>query len=194
MTLIDQAVLIRLHDEIAQLRKENETLRAERAALRQASIDAHTDELTGLYNRRWLRRFWNQLPAPGMALSAVVQIDVDHFKSINDRYGHKVGDHAIVHVSYALRRHCARVVRTGGDEFILLIPREQNPRGVAQAILAEVRSPMPVPSGSLTTTVSIGVCQLDEAAKCLDLSDIAERADEAMYRAKRLRGDQMIVV
>ena len=181
-----------LQDEVVTLRQRLAKVLEERDALRQAAIDAHTDELTGLYNRRWLRQFWNGLSAPGRQLAAVVQIDIDRFKTINDRYGHKIGDHAIVHVACALRRYCTNVVRTGGDEFVLLIPRDQSPEDIASSILGEVRHPMPVPSGHLTASVSIGVCPI-EVDGPVDLSDAIERADWAMYRAKRQRGDQVVV-
>lgn len=185
--------LAALREENAALREENTALRKENAALRTVSTEARTDELTGLYNRRWLRQYWNELPAPGLVISAVIQIDIDRFKSINDRYGHKIGDHAIVHIAYALRRICATVVRTGGDEFVLLVPRDQSPEDVAGSVLAEARRPMPVPSGLLTTTISVGICQLDPVSEPLDLSDAIERADQAMYVAKQRKGDQVVV-
>lgn len=179
--------------EIAALRKENAALREENAALLQASADARIDELTGLYNRRWLRQYWHDLSAPGIALAAVAQIDIDRFKSINDRYGHKVGDHAIIHISYALRKHCATVARTGGDEFVLLIPRGQAASDVADAVRAEARRPMTVPDGAITTTISVGVCKLPETYDPIDLSNAIERADGAMYAAKRMKGDRVVV-
>jgi diguanylate cyclase (GGDEF)-like protein len=179
--------------ETETLRRQVAALQEENAALRAASVEAHIDELTGAFNRRWLRTAWNDAPSPALEFAAIVLIDIDRFKSINDRYGHKVGDHAIVHVAEALRKHCPSVIRTGGDEFVLLIPRGQSVRDTADAILHETRRPLPTPSGQLTTTISVGVCRLDETHKQIDLSDALERADWAMYRAKRSRGDQVVV-
>lgn len=192
MDLFSAMIICRTLQTIEALGEEIATLRQENDALRQASVDARIDDLTGLYNRRWLRQFWGGLPSPGMAVSAVIQIDIDKFKLINDRYGHKIGDHAIIHVACALRRHCANVARTGGDEFVLLVPRGQSPEQVAEAVRSEVSQPMAVPGGVLTATISVGVAHLDETRDPMDLSGAIERADWAMYSAKHL-GDRVVV-
>lgn len=196
----DRQEVYALRSEICALRSENEALRSENAALydevaalRQVSQDAFVDELTGLHNRRWLRRHWGSLSDPGRQVSAVIQIDVDNFKQVNDRYGHKIGDRMIIHIGSALRTHCPDTVRTGGDEFVLLVSRRDDPITVSEAILAEARTPISSTEGPLSTTISVGVSRLTNAEGPISLSEAMERADGAMYRAKRMKGNQIVI-
>jgi len=150
-----------------------------------------TDHLTGLYNRRHL-----ELEAPRLltlarrenAATALLVADVDHFKQINDSYGHEVGDAVLVHLATVLRkavRPYDLVVRYGGEEFLMLLPLVTADEALeaAERIRRTVRdTPLCVNRETLSITVSIGVYV---AGRIDDLPDAVARADEALYEAKR---------
>lgn len=157
----------------------------------QADIDA----LTGLVSRRVLddvtRRTLQQAARPGTALLVV---DVDHFKNINDTYGHLVGDDALIHVGALLgpvtASGTAVVARMGGDELAVLLPACSADEAVeaAEEIARRVRSsPVPCTEGApVPVTVSIGV---GHAAGPADLRELYGAADASLYRAKRAGRD-----
>lgn len=150
---------------------------------------ASTDPLTGLANRRYgldmLRRA--ALEHAAEEPSAVMLCDLDDFKSINDRYGHDVGDEVVLAVAAALQsntREIDTVVRWGGDEFLIVVPRIGVPAlaELAERLRACVGEAI-VRDGELTLSpsLSIGVAEMT-AEEPLD--DWIKRADEALYRAK----------
>jgi diguanylate cyclase (GGDEF)-like protein len=152
---------------------------------------ARVDALTGLANR-WA--FEEALTAssdrPDSPGSALVLVDVDHFKSINDTYGHPAGDRVLVHLATVLREHVrvddAVVSRLGGDELAVLLHRcgPEAAAGRAEALLAAVRSrPLVLPDGTLLSlSVSVGVA----ASRCApDGHALYSAADAALYEAKR---------
>jgi diguanylate cyclase (GGDEF)-like protein len=162
-------------------------------ALRRASL---TDVLTGWLNRRALHdiagREFQRCRRTGTPLFFIT-FDIDHFKSINDRYGHSVGDAAICHVTtlsaQALRGYDA-MFRMGGEEFAVLVcgGAPSDVAGVAERLCALVAdTPLQVqgtaPGLPLQMTVSVGLA----AARPGDAQweDVLRRADEAMYHAKR---------
>lgn len=151
------------------------------AHLRRASV---RDPLTGLYNRRaiaealerhWLRHRRGQQPL------AVLLIDIDHFKRINDTLGHAAGDSVLMHLSSLLQRHVRAediVGRMGGEEFLLVLPDTLS----AQALSLAERLRALVRAEALGTTISIGIAMArtdDEQAE-----NVIARADAALYRAK----------
>ncbi|MBN2643974.1 MAG: diguanylate cyclase [Desulfuromonadaceae bacterium] len=152
------------------------------------------DALTGLYNRR---KFFSSLDAEWVAArrsgnrTALLLIDIDHFKTYNDRYGHLEGDSALVKVAATLKENLLRprdlVARYGGEEFIVLLPETEQGDAlhVAQRLRKSIEqiSLHPV----MTTpalTISIGVASLgtDETQK---KETLIELADQALYEAKR---------
>lgn len=150
-----------------------------------------TDHLTGLYNRRHL-----EAEAPRLlslanrenGASALLMVDVDHFKQVNDSHGHEVGDAVLVHLGTVLRkavRPYDLVVRYGGEEFLVLLPliTTEEAMEAAERIRCTVRdTPICVNRETLSVTVSIGVYA---ARGIRDLQDAVARADEALYEAKR---------
>nr|WP_267877426.1 GGDEF domain-containing protein [Duganella flavida] len=164
-------------------------IRHQELALRSASL---TDSLTGWLNRRALldmaEREFQRHRRSGEALNFLT-FDIDHFKGINDQYGHAVGDAAIRHVTtvsaQALRGYDARF-RIGGEEFAVLVTGEGNyqARQIGERLRTLIEnSPLLVDGQRLTLTVSLGVagCQPDD----LQWDDALRRADQALYHAKR---------
>jgi diguanylate cyclase (GGDEF)-like protein len=146
---------------------------------------AEQDTLTGLANRRSMERFLGQLPDAGSA--CLVLVDVDHFKEVNDRFGHVVGDEVLRQVAGLLGRGVRtvdHVARWGGEEFLVVLPGGSAQLGVEAAtrLLQRVEDhPWAHVRPGLTLTVSAGVARGDVA----DLDDVLYRADAALYAAKR---------
>ncbi len=153
---------------------------------------ATTDELTGIWNRRhflalaeapWARFVHARAPL------AVLVLDLDVFKSINDRFGHDVGDAVIAHVAGLcgrLKRDTDILARFGGEEFVLLMPDTRGSDAVAFAEELRRRieaEPLGVDTELLRITTSIGVAEADAAMA--SLGDLLKRADQALYDAKR---------
>jgi len=158
---------------------------------RQWERAASTDYLTGLANRLTLGsegdRRLEQARNHGDRL-AVAVVDVDHFKSINDRFGHDVGDLALKHVAKQLQAACRGKdlpARQGGEEFVIVFDRIEAPqaRSAGERMRAAVEAePFLVAGSPHTITVSIGVAALIPTDTHFD--DLLRRADQALYAAK----------
>lgn len=183
------------HGHVRNLR-QREFLRQQRLELeeknRQLEYLAGHDPLTGLFNRRQ----FDQLV--GMELSraarqpapiSLLMVDLDHFKFINDRYGHPLGDEVIRHTATLLRNYTRTgdsVARLGGEEFLLLLPDTSQPQ--ARVIAEKVRrlleeTPLPMKDGLLYLTASFGIACL-EAGVPGTYEGLYAAADKALYRAK----------
>ncbi len=151
---------------------------------------AMTDALTGIFNRRhFMARLdgeWKRFRRYGRALS-LLMLDIDYFKSINDRYGHDVGDQVIVAIARlcgAQTRDSDMAARIGGEEFAILLPETDldDARVAAERLRAAVAErPIASNAGPITVTVSIGATLAEQAA---DPADFMKRADEGLYAAK----------
>jgi diguanylate cyclase (GGDEF)-like protein/PAS domain S-box-containing protein len=157
---------------------------------------AATDPLTGLPNRRsfeeQLARESQRFRRKGRPFS-VVLIDIDHFKDVNDTYGHPAGDRALIEVAERLKsvaRNSELVARLGGEEFVWLLP-ETNERG---AMIAAERARLAIAErefdGIGALTVSLGVCSTDQVPDC---DGIMQAADTALYEAKRTGRDRAVL-
>jgi diguanylate cyclase (GGDEF)-like protein len=153
---------------------------------------ATTDELTGLSNRRQFTALagkeWQRFQRYRRPLS-VLMIDVDHFKSINDRFGHDAGDRVLAQVAAlcrAGRRGSDIVARIGGEEFAILLPETDRASAalVAESLRSEIAA-KPISGGDaqIPVTVSIGIADARHATA--DFGDLLKRADAALYAAKR---------
>jgi diguanylate cyclase (GGDEF)-like protein len=158
---------------------------------RQTQVLAITDELTGLYNRRGLvelgqreversRRFHHPLSA--------IMLDIDHFKLINDTYGHPAGDEVLVELANRCKRGVREidiVSRYGGEEFLILLSEAElhHARETAERLRKLVeRDPFPTKSGEMRITISLGVTEAGRQHK--GLPEVIELADQALYLAK----------
>ena len=152
---------------------------------------AHYDELTGLPNRTMFNERLSHALAHARRSEtslAILFIDLDRFKNINDTLGHEAGDHVLKEVAQRLRdclRESDTVGRLGGDEFVVLIeepPRPVNAAVVAQKILAAMDTPFLVQAQEFHITASIGISTYPGDGA--DMQTLMKNADIAMYRAK----------
>lgn len=157
------------------------------------------DPLTGLYNRRHMVELLSheidQAKRYGLPLS-VVALDLDHFKAINDTFGHPVGDQvlgvAAQRMNFALRK-VDRLARMGGEEFLVLCPRTdlEGARLIGERIRSGMESEsMPGLPGEALVTVSVGVAVLDPEAD--DAETLLARADARLYEAKGLGRNRVV--
>jgi two-component system cell cycle response regulator len=161
-----------------------------RADLGQALEMALTDPLTGLYNQRYLMRHLRGLLAAGQPNGlGVLMLDVDHFKAVNDRFGHAAGDRALKAIADSLRartRVFDSIARYGGEEFVVVMPgaSELDAVHAAERLRAAIESLPFHPSAGVThrLTVSIGVALAGDTA--ISSEALLQNADAAMYRAK----------
>jgi two-component system cell cycle response regulator len=162
-----------------------------RADLGTALEMALTDPLTGLYNQRYLRRHLGGLTDSGQGRHlAVLMVDVDHFKTVNDRYGHPAGDRALRLIADTLRANTRvfdSLARYGGEEFVVVMPGTgaADAEAAAERLRAAVeRIEFETSAGNLAPlTVSVGVAYTAETA--IDPDMLLQAADTALYDAKR---------
>lgn len=157
-----------------------------------AKQDSRTDALTGLPNRREIQERLQDEVARSMrydhALS-LLMIDLDDFKSINDRFGHTAGDESLRRAAQAIDasiRSIDRAGRYGGEEFLVILP--ETAASGAQIVAERIRSSV---EQTGHVTVSIGLTSLEN--QTADPSLLIERADEALYEAKRAGKNRVVL-
>jgi diguanylate cyclase len=174
--------------QLSELGQRVQTLRTELAAVR---TQATLDSLTNLYNRAALDQEIEKVAALGLLLGSMpclLLVDVDHFKSINDQYGHPVGDQVLKGVAENLVRHFLRkedfVARYGGEEFAIVV-RDSAPDKVADRAerMREAQYARATRAGELEVraSISIGIATLKPGETH---ASWVERADRALYAAK----------
>lgn len=186
VAVTDERGLVKLHVatlvDISALDREREVLRHQ----------AHHDVLTSLPNRRYfdeeLTRSIARARRNGKHL-ALLFIDLDHFKWINDSLGHGVGDRLLCEVATRLRRAVRTedlLARIGGDEFALLLEDLSRPldaAGTAATVLAAIGQEIEITGHRLRVSASIGIAVYPDNAA--DADGLVQSADQAMYRAKK---------
>ncbi|MBM4362284.1 MAG: diguanylate cyclase [Deltaproteobacteria bacterium] len=193
----------RLIRQLEQLLTEKEKLEADlRRANAELETAAASDPLTGLPNRRAfddaIRRDFARAERSGGVL-AVVAVDVDHFKRVNDTFGHATGDAVLRQVAEVLRgalRTGDFPARIGGEEFVAILPGADaaGAKIVADRVrVALARTQMPGPSGPFSVTASFGVAAV--AGKALRAGGAAAlaRADQALYTAKATGRNRVVI-
>lgn len=178
-----------------ELVTENQLLSSEIARLRLRVLEleraADTDPLVPIYNRRAFMREVSRaqtVKARYDILSSIIFFDLNGFKSINDRFGHGIGDQLLLKTGKALRqgvRDCDMVARLGGDEFGILLFKTDPVIARAKASTLACRiseQAVKMPTGDVSVTAAWGVapCEADDTAE-----QILARADRAMYMAKK---------
>jgi diguanylate cyclase (GGDEF)-like protein len=158
---------------------------------------ADRDWLTGLRNRRWLARELPAIIGPGKRGSdtvALALVDLDHFKSVNDRFGHDAGDRVLRAVADLLTksvRDSDVVVRSGGEEFVVVMPATSRDEalGCCERLRRALRErPWPELDGELSLTLSAGIVCADEPA---ETDDLLALADARLYEAKASGRDRI---
>jgi diguanylate cyclase (GGDEF)-like protein len=182
--------------DITALKSNERVLRTARDnAIRTSQID----ELTGCFNRRFIFAQFDDLlgrQASELAPISVAVLDLDHFKSINDSYGHQVGDEMLKHFCDHARANLRPqdwLGRTGGEEFLLLLPdtSTEDAVGIVARLRAKLTAkPMKIGTLEVACRFCAGVAQ---ANKGESVSDIYRRADQALYKAKQSGRNQDVV-
>lgn len=148
---------------------------------------AKTDPLTGLYNRAGTRELLQTIQNESDCDYSLIMFDIDHFKQVNDTYGHEVGDEILCSLSKQISadtRKSDHIARWGGEEFIILCPETKQHDAVFVAdILRKKIADTPL-TADLSITCSFGVAQYDPSCKN-SIQSMFEAADAAMYRAKK---------
>lgn len=160
---------------------------------------ASTDALTGCMSRRAFREAASRAVALALRhhedLSCII-IDIDHFKSVNDRFGHPVGDVVLARSAAAWAaalRTTDLIGRIGGEEFAVLLPHTNSPAamGVAEKLRATAAAiRVELPTEMIGVTASFGVASLGRAAQ--DLDTLMQNADKALYQAKKSGRDRSV--
>ena len=161
------------------------TLTALEVAEREAHANAYTDHTTGLANRRALLRELERTLADKNSQAALILLDLDHFKKVNDLYGHIVGDELLAIVGKVLTAELpsnSMVARLGGDEFAALIPDRRIAEEAAKKLVAILGIPISLNSGKTQISASAGVAFIQHS---LGPTDVLRQADVAMYSVKR---------
>ncbi len=182
--------LAEAHTELERRANELETLHA------QLREQAERDPLTGVHNRRYLARELERLTderTSGRMSLAV--LDVDHFKTINDRFGHAAGDQVLIRIARLLSdqlRESDSIIRSGGEEFIILMPSTD--ANAATACCERIRRAVNTAAWSsvadgLSVTTSLGVATTDDPT---DLEAVIRLADQRLYEAKRNGRDRVV--
>ncbi|HZH43517.1 MAG TPA: GGDEF domain-containing protein [Lysobacter sp.] len=182
------SALISLFAYIFAHRTQSQRLRLEALAIH--------DALTGLHNRhameQELARAAETFPRHQLPVALAV-IDIDHFKRVNDAYGHKTGDQLLVQFADLLQSRCRasdRIFRYGGEEFVLLLPGTDGAvlADLLEALRTTVEARLQVHGEAITVSIGAAVLKPNEA-----VAQWLARADAAMYRAKRLGRNHAVV-
>ena len=162
-----------------------DTLSALKTAEQEALANAYTDHTTGLANRRALLRELERHGRQSPGKGALILFDLDHFKKVNDLYGHAAGDELlkligdIIIAEIPVESFAARI---GGDEFALIISDSSRAEAVAQKIVTALSAPLTLGATRCQISASAGISRLDPALSPIDM---LRRADVAMYSVKR---------
>jgi diguanylate cyclase (GGDEF)-like protein/PAS domain S-box-containing protein len=190
------------HDITERKQTENDLRRAKNAieeinkvlqrAFEREQLASRTDSLTGIFNRRYFFELldyeFSVTARYGRPLS-IVMFDIDHFKQINDMYGHLVGDKVLQLVAKTTRsklREADVIARYGGDEFVILLPNSQSHEAhvvferICKSILS---SKLMAKKKKIPISISVGIASYQSGMK--NTSNLIQRADQALYSAKQ---------
>ena len=193
----------RVEDELRNTKESLEVMNMElRFAFEHEQHMARTDALTGVNNRRNLfelaehefdvaKRYQQPL--------SIIMFDLDHFKNINDTYGHSIGDkmlERVAQVTHAQLRDVDIIGRYGGEEFVIVLPVTNAQRALllAQRILETVSAiRLQTDHGTAAITLSIGIAETIHSPQDESVENVIRRADEAMYAAKQAGRNRAVI-
>ena len=181
-------VFLQIDKQSSIIKKQQKDLKS---AFKRLQNFARHDQLTGLFNREQITSMLARLVGRGKKLElklAVMFLDLDHFKVINDSYGHAAGDLLLRSIAQRLKDHIREgdyVARLGGDEFCIVLNNLESPNTASQIslrILEDLSKPHDINSHEIVTSSSIGIAIYDGSQKTA--SELLKNADAAMYLAK----------
>ncbi|WP_169543702.1 GGDEF domain-containing protein [Sneathiella aquimaris] len=183
-----------IHTAREELKAVNLKLKTQEEALRHLSI---TDPLTGIFNRRYVMDALSEIKQASPLPLSLFMIDIDHFKSVNDTYGHEAGDLALKRfttLGAATLPEDAIMGRFGGEEFIVILKNTDTPSAlilaeeIRQKTEALVISETDIP---FSFTISVGIAT--EVEELSSVRDMISQADQAMYEAKNTGRNRIVV-
>ncbi|ATC97971.1 MAG: GGDEF domain-containing protein [Pseudomonadota bacterium] len=157
---------------------------------------ATTDPLTGAYTRRYFIDKANEIIQSDNPRFCILILDIDHFKKINDQYGHNVGDLALVEFCNLIQSNCHEsdlFARWGGEEFIILLPHIATPSAYNKAESLRVQlenTELHLSNAVFNMTVSIGIAEY--SANMKKLETLIDIADKRLYQAKQQGRNQVV--
>jgi len=199
-----QGVVV-IHQDITESKRAELELQYMKASFESANVDlktalarqsqlAHTDALTGINNRRYLYEIAEHefdIAARYQQPLSAIMFDLDHFKEVNDTFGHATGDQILQRVTQsacAELRSTDVIGRYGGEEFVIILPvtTAEQAYPLAERIrtsVAAIREP--TEKGFAAVTLSIGIVEINHSHQTTSIEDLIRRADKAMYAAKQ---------
>jgi len=164
---------------------------------------AHRDGLTGLYNHAYMQEFLDREIERAQRHShplSVLMFDIDHFKKVNDTYGHQAGDTCLKQISQVVLQTIRKIdlaARYGGEEFMVILPEtgsdgalilaERLRSAVAQEVVSTA-------AGKISMTISVGIVTCNACTECYDKQQLVSTVDKAMYESKYAGRDQITAV
>ncbi len=192
-----QELLARVRTQIRRRRYQNRL----RGNYEQSIALASTDALTGVHNRRYLDTHLDQLLQHAHANNKPLSVafcDIDHFKRLNDTYGHAAGDEVLIEFTRRLLRNLRShdlVARIGGEEFVVVMPdtTPERARRIGERLRQKVEQESFTAAGCdpIAVTISVGITTTRDTDKVG--VDLIKRADEAMYQAKNSGRNRVVV-
>ncbi|WP_159589768.1 GGDEF domain-containing protein [Chelativorans xinjiangense] len=194
-TVLDDGSMLCIASDITDLQSDERSLRQDRD---QAIKASQTDDLTGVANRRFvmerIEEMLKQQESERHRRGCLAVLDIDHFKSVNDRYGHQAGDMVLCDFASQIHQHVRRTDcfgRVGGEEFVLVLPNTPPAEAelIIERMLAIVRLSRPLadhPDFRYTFSAGIAETQIGDVAVSL-----YSRADKALYAAKMAGRDRI---
>jgi diguanylate cyclase (GGDEF)-like protein len=185
-------------DSLAAILERDELLAESKAIEEQVRYMAYHDALTGLLNRSALQEIvpsWLEDVRRHQVKAAIILLDLDRFKFINDSYGHQLGDQLIIQVAERLKQQAfpagSILFRLGGDEFVVLLPRIYSTEAAVaagQGVIDLFRSAFQIGSYEFHVNCSLGISIFPDDGE--DMNELIRHADMAMYRAKAKGSNQ----
>ncbi|GAA3546222.1 sensor domain-containing diguanylate cyclase [Zobellella aerophila] len=159
----------------------------------QLNTDSHTDPMTALYNRRGMQKVLDYYQEIQQHF-AIIALDIDHFKGVNDSYGHDVGDQVIKSLAQLMQKNARKVdalCRSGGEEFIILLPdtNAQVAEGIAERLRHHVAQHEMPEAGHVTISLGVAYWPGDTTG----INEALKMADRALYQAKQQGRNQTLV-